>query len=78
MAPLLINPNAPINNVWTPIYLATSYGYIEVIKALIPWTDDPNAPNPDGGTPLECAVRHGHTEIVELLRPFAPYHCYAI
>ena len=85
LAPLSINPNAPIARGildWTPIYLATVRGDIEVIKALIPWTDNPNAPNPKGDcclmprTPIVCAALKGHTEIIELLRPFVPNHRY--
>ena len=45
-------------------------GYTEIVKILVPLTDNPNAPDKAGETPIFWAARNGHTEIVKILAPF--------
>ena len=48
----------------TPIYWATIMGYSEIVKILVPMTDNPNAPDNRGITPLLVAA---NAEIKNLL-----------
>ena len=41
----------------------------EMIKNLVPLTDNPNAPNENGVTPIYMAAHIGNTEIVKILAP---------
>ena len=51
----------------TPIYWATIMGYSEIVKILVPLTDNPNAPDNYGETPIYVATINGHTQIVKIL-----------
>ena len=52
------------------IFKAAQDGYTEIVKILVPLTDNPNAPNIWGfSTPIHMAACNGHTEIVEILAP---------
>ena len=39
----------------------------EIVKILVPLTDNPNAPNKNRETPIYWANCNGHTEIVKIL-----------
>ena len=62
---------------WTPensagltlIYLASSYGFVKLLKFLATLVDNPNAPKSNGMTPLHSAAKNGHLKIVEFLAP---------
>ena len=62
-------PNAG-NDAMTPIHWAAINGHTEIIKSLVPLTENPNVPNFNGETPIHWAVYNGHTEIVKILVPF--------
>ena len=55
----------------TPIHWAAYRGFTEVVKILVPLTDNPNASNENenGATPIYWAACHGDTEIVKILAP---------
>ena len=42
-------------------------GHAEIVKILVPFTDNPNTPNEDGETPIKWAICNGHLEIVQIL-----------
>ena len=42
---------------------------LEIVKILIPLTENINAPDADDKTPIHWAACNGHTEIVKLLAP---------
>ena len=44
-------------------------GHSEIVKILVPLTDNPNAPNRNGETPIHLAGLEGHTEIIKILSP---------
>ena len=44
---------------------------VEIIKLLVPMSDNPNAPHPrDGYTPLQYAAMNGISEIIKSLVPY--------
>ena len=49
--------------------MAAKKGHTEIVKILVPLTDNPNAPNKDGDTPIHVAACAGNTEIVKILIP---------
>ena len=53
----------------TPIHWAAYGGFTEVVKILVPLTDNPSAPNEIGKSALNLAAENGHTEIVKILAP---------
>ena len=53
----------------TPIHWAVYGGFTEVVKILVPLTDNPSAPNEIGKSPLNLAAENGHTEMVKILAP---------
>ena len=62
--------DAPDLHFWnTLIHLAACFGQSEVLKSLIPLTDNPNAPDNDGRTPIHWAAFYGHTKIVKIFVP---------
>jgi hypothetical protein len=53
----------------TLLYLASQYGHLEVVKALLDHRDiDVNQARSNGVTPLHAATQNGHLEVVEVLR----------
>ena len=50
-----------------PIYIAASYGYVEIVKMIASYQENSNAPMPNGWTAIHSAARYGHTEIVKFL-----------
>ena len=52
-------------------------GHTEIVKILVPLTNNPNAPNHYGSTPIYWAAMLVHTEIVKILAPFVdnPHLC---
>ena len=52
-----------------PIHETAWEGHTEIVKILVPLTDNPNAPNNHGYTPIHKAAWHGNTEIVKILAP---------
>lgn len=53
--------------VYTPLYIASYYGYAEVVRTLLEKGSNPNAVFKLGSTPLHAAAQKGHEEIVQLL-----------
>ena len=51
----------------TPLYLAACNGHIEIVKFLVPLTDNPNTKDVYGRTPMCLVAEEGHTEIVKYL-----------
>ena len=41
------------------------YGFTEIVKILIPLTDNPNAPYRCGITPINCEARRGIHKLVK-------------
>ena len=62
-------PNAADDDGNTLIYWAAFYGLTEIVKILVPLTDNPNAADNQGKTPIYWAAYKGHTEIVKILAP---------
>ena len=54
----------------TPIHKAVWFGHTEIVKILVPLTDNPNAPNNFGMTPIYKAAQCNNTEIVKILKSF--------
>ena len=42
--------------------------YMEIVKVLVPLTNNPNVPNNNGDTPINAAAFHGQAEIVKTYR----------
>jgi len=66
------NPNLVFSkneNGFTPLHLAVTNGYTDIVKYLLTTKADVNARNSYGGTPLHLAamVKGQHSEIVEML-----------
>ena len=47
------------------------HGTVEMMKSLIPLTNNPNAPNERGFTPIHRAASRGQIDIIKLLAPFS-------
>ena len=47
-----------------PIGLAACQGSLEVVRMLMPFTENPNAPNKVGDTPIKVAAQFGYLEMV--------------
>ena len=70
---LLINQTSIDINVqdsygFTPIYEASHWGYIEIIKILAKAGADPNIATIDGSTPIHTASLWGYTDTVKVNR----------
>ena len=62
------DPNPQSKNGWTPIYIATAKGHIEVVKFLASVVKNPNTTaDQDGFTPMHMAARRGCIEIIKSL-----------
>ena len=48
---------------FSPMHIAAYFGYIDVVKHLIPKLDNPNAANDTGITPIYLAALKGHLGI---------------
>ena len=42
---------------------------MEIVKVLVPLTNNPNVPNNNGDTAINAAAFHGQAEIVKILTP---------
>ena len=64
------NANAKDEYGYTPLFLASLCGHVEVVRALLQHdTIDVNAKNGHGETALACATIHGHAQVAaELLK----------
>ena len=51
----------------TAIHAAAFNGHAEIVKILVPLTDNPNTPNEDGETPIKWAISNGLLEIIPIL-----------
>ena len=51
-----------------PLYQASSYGHLEVVKALLAAEAEVNKSNDEGWTPLRAAVDYSHLEVAAVLR----------
>ena len=60
-------PYSPNRDGDTPIHSAARHGHTEIVKILIPLTDNPNAPNNYGNTPTSGAK---NAEICRILETF--------
>ena len=58
------------SRLFSPILWAAKNGQVDIIKALLPLTDNPNAPDRYEGTPFYAAVVHGHSDVIKLLAPY--------
>ena len=69
LAPLTDNSNAP-NTGKTPIYQAALNGHTEIVKILVPLTNDPNALNDiTGKSPVDVAKNDEIRTILESFKP---------
>ena len=55
------------NNGETPLFLASSWGNVKIVKKLLQAHANPNVPVNDGITPLYTASNRGYTQIVKCL-----------
>ena len=53
---------------WTPLYVASQNGHVEVVRALVEGGADINKVDNDGDAPLQIASRKEHPEIIRLLK----------
>ncbi len=60
------DPNAGIGKSVTPLYAASMFGRLEIVKLLLKYQANPNAIY-ENGTPLYVAAGEGHGEVVEYL-----------
>ena len=51
----------------TPIFVATRFGYTNIVKFIATYTDNLNAPKTNGVTPLHIAAKYGSTGIFKFL-----------
>ena len=51
----------------TPLHLAASHGYPEVVKFLLASNADVNARTKNGNAPIEWAAYNGHADVIALL-----------
>ena len=51
----------------TPLYVASTYGHVEVARVLLEQGADVTARDIDGNTPLHVASKEGHVEVVRIL-----------
>ena len=78
LAPLAKNPNARDPKGWPPIakaafahQLGYNETYTDIVKILIPYSDNPNAAAFDNMTPFQRAIAKGFDiEVIRLLLPF--------
>ena len=64
------NPNAPDRDGNTPIYQAALNGHTEIVKILVPLTNDPNALNDiTGKSPVDVAKNDEIRTILESFKP---------
>ena len=52
------------------IFKAVSYGQLEVLKLLLPFTKDPNGRNCNGVFPIQIAICKGNVEAFKVLAPY--------
>jgi ankyrin repeat protein len=52
----------------TPLWLASKYGYLDVVKYLIENGADIDQPNIHGATPLSGASEYGHLDVAKYLK----------
>ena len=75
--PLIKYPNPRDDFGTTPMHIAAEHGYLEFVKALIPYWTNKVAKNQEGKTAIEIAEDNGHFEIANLLKPLVPKIMYA-
>ena len=49
---------------------AVSYGQLEVLKLLVPFTEDPNGKNSNGVIPIQTAICKGNVDAFKVLAPY--------
>ncbi|EQC25948.1 TKL protein kinase [Saprolegnia diclina VS20] len=55
------------NSKCTPAYVASTYGFVEILRLLVQEKANVNTPQANGYTPLLAAAKLGHTEVLQLL-----------
>ena len=76
LLPFIEEPNT-LGNFSIPIQSAVKGGYSEVIRVLLPFSNDPNAPDSNGFTAIQRAVQIGqgfvdeNSEVIRLLIPYS-------
>ena len=63
-------PNAAAINEWTPIQAASAFGFLDIVKFLVPLVTDPNSRNGVVRAPIHVARDNGHNEIVNILESY--------
>jgi ankyrin repeat protein len=61
------NPNLTILNNITPLYIASQYNGLDIVKLLIISGAQVNIKTTSGGSPLHTAIENGHLKVAELL-----------
>ena len=51
----------------TPIHSAAEFGYLDIVKFLVPLSENTNYPNKNGETPIDLARKNKHENIVTFL-----------
>nr|XP_043611326.1 protein VAPYRIN-LIKE-like [Erigeron canadensis] len=62
----------------TPLHVAATHGYVEVLEFLITLGCDPDLADQNGWTAIHCASAKGHIEAVECLLNSCKYAKYAV
>ena len=64
-----VDPDKQNNSGQSPLWLASSWGDVEMVRLLIEGGANPNKADKNGETPLMMASRHEDMQMVALLRP---------
>ena len=62
-----MNPNIPLDNGATPLYIASKNGYLRIVKQLLKARADPDLSDSSGQAPLHHACLNGFLAIVQEL-----------
>ena len=65
------SPNVQDNEGVTPIHDAVRTGHLDILKFLVPLSENPNHPDIRGRTPIFKAAMFGYLDIVKFLVPLS-------
>ena len=57
----------------SPLFAASAFGYLDIVKFLLPLIEEPFLPNGDAKAPIHLARIAGHHEIVQIMGSYDIY-----